>query len=138
MHDHPAVVIGSAVPSLGAGGILQAVLGLIVVIAIVFGCGWLARRFGLQPSMSGRKGGTVKVVGSASVGTRERVVVVEIADTWLVLGVAAGSVRRLHTLPVPTENTTEETPVESEANPSFQTAFARQLRARFRGQRDDA
>jgi len=135
VHDHPAaVVIGSAVPSLGAGGILQAVLGLIVVIAIVFGCGWLARRFGLQPSMSGRKGGTIKIVGSASVGSRERVVVVEIADTWLVLGVAAGSVRRLHTLPAQTE----DAPAETEANPSFQTAFARQLRARFRGQRDDS
>jgi len=131
MHDHPAVVIGSAVPSLGMGSMLQAVLGLIIVIAIVFGCGWLARRFGLQPS---RQGGMVKVIGSASVGTRERVVVVEIADTWLVLGVAAGSVRRLHTLAAQTE----ETPAESEANPSFQTAFARQLRARFRGQRADS
>lgn len=134
MHDHPAVVIGSSVPSLGAGGILQAVLGLIVVIAIVFGCSWLARRFGLQPALSGRKGGTVKVVGSASVGTRERVVVVEIADTWLVLGVATGSVRRLHTLPAPAG----DAPVENEPHPSFQTAFARQLRARFRGQRDDS
>jgi flagellar protein FliO/FliZ len=36
------------------------------------------------------------------VGQRERVVVVEIGDDWLVLGVAAGQVRALHTLPAQT------------------------------------
>jgi len=33
------------------------------------------------------------------VGQRERVVVVEIGESWLVLGVAAGQVRALHTMP---------------------------------------
>jgi len=39
------------------------------------------------------------VVSSVMVGQRERVVVVEIGDAWLVLGVAAGQVRALHTMP---------------------------------------
>jgi len=38
-------------------------------------------------------------VSSVMVGQRERVVVVEIGGQWLVLGVAAGQVRALHTLP---------------------------------------
>ncbi len=44
-----SVGAGSAVPSLGVGAVLQTIVGLVVVVALVFGCAWLARRFGLQP-----------------------------------------------------------------------------------------
>ncbi len=99
--NHPAayasgVVVGSAVPSLGAGAVLQTIVGLVVVIGLVFGCAWLARRFGFQPA---RRGGALKVVASVAVGGKESATVVEIGDTWLVLGVAPGNVRLLHTMP---------------------------------------
>ncbi|NML32045.1 flagellar biosynthetic protein FliO [Paraburkholderia sp. G-4-1-8] len=87
---------GSAVPALGVGAVLQTFVGLAVVIALVFGCAWLARRFGLQ---SGQRGGLVRTIGGASLGGKERVAVVEIGDTWLVLGAAPGNVRLLHTMP---------------------------------------
>jgi flagellar protein FliO/FliZ len=41
----------------------------------------------------------VKTIGGASLGGKERVAVVEIGDTWLVLGAAPGNVRLLHTMP---------------------------------------
>jgi len=91
-----AVGAGSAVPALGVGAVLQTFVGLAVVIGLVFGCAWLARRFGLQP---GQRGGLVRTVGGASLGGKERVAVVEIGDTWLVLGAAPGNVRLLHTMP---------------------------------------
>ncbi|MFD1558519.1 flagellar biosynthetic protein FliO [Paraburkholderia silviterrae] len=91
-----AVIAGSAVPSLGFGAVLQTVFGLVLVIGVVFGCAWLARRLGLQ---HGPKSALVKTVGGASLGGKERVAVVEIGDTWLVLGAAPGNVRLLHTMP---------------------------------------
>ncbi|ATF37539.1 flagellar biosynthetic protein FliO [Burkholderia thailandensis] len=90
------VVVGSAAPSLGVGAVLQTLVGLAVVIGLVFGCAWLARRFGFQPQ---RRGGALKIVASVAVGGKESATVVEIGDTWLVLGVAPGNVRLLHTLP---------------------------------------
>ncbi len=39
------------------------------------------------------------MIGGASLGNKERVSVVEIGDTWLVLGAAPGNVRLLHTMP---------------------------------------
>ncbi|WP_248320708.1 MULTISPECIES: flagellar biosynthetic protein FliO [unclassified Caballeronia] len=87
---------GSAVPSLGFGAVLQTLLGLAVVIGFVFGCAWLARKFGYQ---GGKRSGLVKVVGGASLGNKERVAVVEVGDTWLVLGAGPGNVRLLHTMP---------------------------------------
>ena len=84
------------VRSFAAAGLVQAGWGLAVVIGLIFLFAWVVRRFGLQPSGNGR---LLKVVSSVMVGQRERVVVVEIGDAWLVLGVAAGQVRTLHTMP---------------------------------------
>ncbi|MBP0607978.1 MULTISPECIES: flagellar biosynthetic protein FliO [Burkholderia] len=91
-----SVTVGSAVPSLGIGAVLQTLVGLAVVIGLVFACAWLARRFGFQPV---RRGGPLKVVSSVGLGAKESATIVEIGDTWLVLGVAPGNVRLLHTLP---------------------------------------
>lgn len=89
-------VAAEPVRSFGMGGFLQAAFGLAIVLALIFLCGWAARRLGLRQAGSGR---LLKVVSSTMVGQRERVVVVEIGGSWLVLGVAAGQVRALHTLP---------------------------------------
>ena len=47
------------------------------------------------------------------VGQRERVVVVEIGNTWLVLGIAAGQVRALHTMPAENLSEAEAAPVRN-------------------------
>lgn len=64
---------------------LLLILGGFVLVA------WLARRY--MPGVG--KQGIVKVVGATMVGPRERVVLVEVENTWLVLGVGAGQVRLL-------------------------------------------
>jgi flagellar protein FliO/FliZ len=92
----PTPVHEAAPAATGASGLLQAGFGMAVVVGLIFGCAWLARRFGLQRLGGGH---LVKVVSSASVGQRERVVVVEVGDTWLVLGVTPSQVNTLHTLP---------------------------------------
>ena len=74
---------------------LGLILGGFVAVA------WLARRY--LPGMGAQ--GAVKVVGTTPVGTRERVVVVEVDNTWLLLGVGGGNVRLLHTLPRPADPT---------------------------------
>lgn len=85
---------GSAIVS--DGGMLQVVLGLGFVLALMGGLAWLLRRFGSpQPGSAG----TIKILGGSAVGQRERVVLVEVADTWLVVGVAPGHVTALHTMP---------------------------------------
>ncbi len=76
-------------------GLLQVLLGLALVIAAIVATGWLLRRLG--PSQAA--GGLLRVVGGVMVGPRERLVVVEVGEQWLVLGVAAGSVNLLQALP---------------------------------------
>jgi len=92
----PSPAAEAAAPVVGASGVLQAGLGMAVVLGLIFLCAWLARRFGLQRFGGGH---VVKVVSSSSVGQRERVVVVEVGATWLVLGVTPSQINTLHTLP---------------------------------------
>ncbi|VVE18345.1 flagellar biosynthetic protein FliO [Pandoraea eparura] len=94
-HAQGSASQAAAVPSLGGAGIVQTGLGLVLVLALLFGLAWLAKRFGLQRPLGG---GNVRIVGSAAVGQRERVVVVEVAGDWIVLGVAPGQVRSLHVI----------------------------------------
>lgn len=74
-----------------ASGVLPMLLSLILILGGFIGVAWLARRY--LPGVG--KQGVVKVVGATMVGPRERVVVVEVEDTWLLLGVGAGQVRLL-------------------------------------------
>jgi flagellar protein FliO/FliZ len=82
--------------SASAGGMLQVILGLGLVLAAIAGCAWLLRRVGTSHASGA---GTIRVIAGAPVGQRERVVLVEVADTWLVIGVAPGNVTALHTMP---------------------------------------
>ncbi len=77
-----------------AGSFAQMVLGLGVVVALLLATLWLIKR--LSAPRGGASG--MKVLGAVAVGTRERVVLVEISDKVLVLGVTANNVNMLHTL----------------------------------------
>ncbi|AGW93120.1 flagellar biosynthetic protein FliO [Ralstonia pickettii] len=80
----------------GAASLAQAGLGLFAVIALILGMAWVARRAGLVRQATG---GVMKVVGSTMLGARQRLVLVEVGDTWLVLGVSPGEIRPLHSMP---------------------------------------
>ncbi|MBL8497191.1 flagellar biosynthetic protein FliO [Nitrosomonas sp. JL21] len=92
-------------PIISPDSTLQMLGGLILVLALIGGISWLLKRFSLIPVGTA---GAVKVIAATAVGQRERVVVVEIANTWLVLGVAPGRVSTLHTLDKTGVNTNDE------------------------------
>lgn len=80
------------------GGLVQVVLALILVLAAIAGSAWLMRRFG--PTQIG-PGGAMRVLGGVMVGQRERLVLVEVGDTWLIIGVAPGQVTAVHSMSRP-------------------------------------
>jgi flagellar protein FliO/FliZ len=84
-----------AVPALG-GSLWQLFLGLGLVLALMVGSLWLLKKLFLP---RGERAGLLRVVAGTAVGTRERVVIVEVGSTWLVLGVAPGRVSALAEVP---------------------------------------
>jgi flagellar protein FliO/FliZ len=85
----------AAVPDAGAS-LLQVFLGLGLVIAALVGGLWLLKRVS---SPRGAAAGALRVIAGTAVGPRERVVLLEVEDTWLVVGVAPGQVNALHQMP---------------------------------------
>ncbi|MCP5245823.1 MAG: flagellar biosynthetic protein FliO [Burkholderiales bacterium] len=71
------------------------IFSLVLVLVIIIAIAWMLKRFAIIPTTAT---GPIKIVSAASVGQRERVVIVEIEDTWLVLGVAPGKVNTLHSM----------------------------------------
>ena len=90
----PAAPVTQAPSS--AASLAQVVFGLLVVLGLLVGTLWFLKRMG-----GGRfaPGSVVKVIGGVSVGNRERVMVVEVADQWIVIGVAPGRVNTLASMP---------------------------------------
>jgi flagellar protein FliO/FliZ len=76
--------------------LFKVLFGLIVVLGLMAGSAWMLKRFGLAKTSGGS---TIKVVGGVSVGNRERVLVLEVADQWIVVGVAPGRVSSIANLP---------------------------------------
>lgn len=62
-------------------------LVLIALIGVIILCGWLLRRLGVG---YGTGSPALKIIASRAVGPRERVVLMEIENTWLLLGVGGG------------------------------------------------
>lgn len=87
------------------GGILKMVLGLAAVLAVMALVSWFVKR--MLPGGAAQNS-AVRIVGGVSVGSRERVVVLEIAGRWVVVGVASGQVSAIANLEVGAESATEQ------------------------------
>lgn len=83
-------------PGPGAGSYVQALLALALIVALLFGTAWLARKISGGKAF-GLRG--LNIVGGVALGPRERIVLVEVGDTWLVVGIVPGQIRTLHRMP---------------------------------------
>lgn len=81
-------------PAVSSGSIMQIIFSLLLVLAAIVLVAWLLKRMNVAQQGSH----LLKVLGGVSIGQRERIVLVEIKDTWLVVGVGPGQIRTLHTL----------------------------------------
>jgi flagellar protein FliO/FliZ len=103
-------------------------ISLLVIVLVILAAAFFLRRFRAAPT---RATASLKVVGSAAVGLKERVVIVEVESTWLVLGVSAGQVTRLHELPAPPREQPQHAKTDGlgfEPGDSFATRFAKALK----------
>lgn len=90
---YSALASESVAPGVSIGTYLQAALALSLIIGLLAGTAWLARK------VSGGKQfgqGGMKVVGGVALGPRERIVLLEVGDEWLVIGIVPGQIRTLH------------------------------------------
>ncbi len=88
---------------LGAQSLLETGAGLLLILTLILGGAWLFKRYSRLP-IAGKN--LIAVLGGVSVGPRERVVVLKIENTRVVVGVAPGQVSMLHVLPADEQSET--------------------------------
>jgi flagellar protein FliO/FliZ len=88
-------------------GLFQIVFGLLMVLGLMAAAAWALKYFGIKQIIGGTN---IRVIGGVNVGTRERILIVEAADQWIVVGVTPGCINALATMPkqdtVPTTDST--------------------------------
>lgn len=96
----PEMAWAAASPTPGPADLLQLLLGLLVVVgAVIVLARWLPR---LQGARAGGSGG-LRIVDSLVVGQRERVVLMQVGERQVLLGVTPSQVSTLHLLEEPIE-----------------------------------
>jgi flagellar protein FliO/FliZ len=94
--------------------LFQVLFGLGLVLAAIAGTAWLLRKF--SPGQVAASG-ALRVVGGVAIGPKERVVLVDVGETRLVLGVAPGHISTLHEMPRPADEPAAT--LESPAGPFY-------------------
>jgi len=78
-----------------SASLLQTVLALGFVLLLIVAVAWAFRRM----QRPGGAWSPLQIRGQLMVGPRERVVLIEVGDQWIVAGVASGSVQPLAVMP---------------------------------------
>ncbi|WP_407316753.1 flagellar biosynthetic protein FliO [Pseudomonas sp. nanlin1] len=81
-----------------AGQLSQVVLGLLAVVVLIFALAWLLRR--VQQATPGG-GQVIELIGSRALGPRDRLVLVQVGDEQILLGLSTGRITPLHVLHKP-------------------------------------
>lgn len=94
--QRPPQVVMPASSAPATGSLLQTILALVLVLGLLLGLAWFLKRYG--PRAMGASA-NVKLVGALNIGGRERIMVVEVGDQWIVVGASPGRVNALATMP---------------------------------------
>lgn len=81
-----------------AGQLGQLLLGLLLVIGLIFLLAWLLRRV---QRLAPRGGQVIKLLATQALGTRDRLVLVQVGNEQILLGLSAGRIAPLHVLKEP-------------------------------------
>lgn len=100
-----------AVKSSPSNGIFKMLSGLALVLIVMAGITWMIKR--VFPNIAQPQQAIARVVSNVSVGSRERVVVLQIADRWIVVGVAPGQVNGIANLEVSSPELLESTSINT-------------------------
>jgi len=122
----------------GTAYIGQVLLGLLAVLTLIVGMGWLLKRFS-QGGFLGQQ--VMSVVATMPLGTRERLIVVDLKGKQILLGISPGRITNLHTFdePLITQSSTpNESDFSSKLRDIMQRSVAGKSPVNFSKQSDQA
>jgi len=85
--------------------------GLALILALIYGLSWFVKRFSQGGFMHNP---TLKIISALPLGTRERLMLVDVGGKQLLLGVTATQINTLHVFDEPVVTDTKTVPANSE------------------------
>ncbi|MBD1553945.1 flagellar biosynthetic protein FliO [Pseudomonas typographi] len=97
----------------GTGGqLLQTVIGLLVVLGVIVGLAWVLKRMQQASPRGGRQ--VIELVGARALGPRDRLLLVQVGDEQVLLGISPGRITPLHVMAKPVAMPEKAEPVAPE------------------------
>lgn len=93
---------------LATAGLSQVITGLLLVIIVIFVITWIIRRV---PGLQRVGQGAIRIIDSLHVSPRERILLVEINEQQLLLGVTGQNISTLYVLPEPVSRVASQSEV---------------------------
>jgi flagellar protein FliO/FliZ len=97
--------------------------GLALILVLIYGLSWFVKRFTQGGFMHNP---TMKIVSAMPLGTRERLMLVDVGGKQLLIGVTATQINTLHVFDEPVVNAEKE---QSEKSPPAASEFSQKLMA---------
>ena len=91
----PLMVHADTTSTTASTGLLQILSALVFVIFIMLAAAWAFKR--ISPINNNNKV-NVKIVGGTNIGHREKIMVIEVANQWIIVGVTANQINTLTTM----------------------------------------
>lgn len=108
-----AGAVSGRITAQGGDYLLQLFTGLIIVIICIVVLAWFARKMNrFQASGDG----SLHILGGLSMGARERIVLIQVGEQQLLLGVSPGRINTLHVLD---EDVTSGAPASQQTSSAF-------------------
>jgi flagellar protein FliO/FliZ len=90
--------VAQPVSPLSVGSLAQLTLSLIAIVLLIFAISWVLKRFKVALP---RGTGDMAVLDQVSIGPRERIALVRVGDTQVLVGIGAGGIVALTPLAAP-------------------------------------
>jgi flagellar protein FliO/FliZ len=97
----------------------QIMLSLVLVLLIIFLAAWVLRRYSRFPGVAD---GNLKVIGALSVGQRERILLLQVGQEQILVGVTSNKITTLHQLEEPVQ-VKDNVPIGSQFSKRLQEAL---------------
>lgn len=78
--------------------LLKLTAGLVLVVVAIFVLAWLVKKFNLTQQSNN---GLIRIIAGLSIGTRDRIVLLQVGEEQILVGLTPGRIAKLHTLTHP-------------------------------------
>ena len=100
-----AIGTQAAAEPLSSPYLLKLTAGLLLVVMVIFLFAWVLKKFNLTQQS---KSGLLRIVAGLNLGTRDRIVLLQVGEEQILLGLSPGRIEKIHLLAIPLDCDSDE------------------------------